>query len=512
MSLDVKITQATDATLTGDNWQYIMDVCDTISSDPEVNTKAAIKQIKTRLAQKDANVVLRSLTLLMAMGENCGSRMQQEIASSSFLKDSLLSRFPDRKVHKDVKVRVAEVLLQLEKSFAKDPSLKAVADACATVREKYPQYLKTAPSKPAKTQLTVKDRQNEDAELERALSLSVQEYEREQSVRKSYLASKPLPETHSAIDRSKDQGKQVGPGQFTGGGDNSQTQPPGGVSGSADDTVTIASVKKVCALYDLISYEPDELSFKKGDIITVIESVYRDWWRGALPTGKVGIFPLNYVTPVVSKSPEELAREQKLEAALIDHESKKVDRLLALLSSDPDSVREEEVTDLYNSIVPLKPVLAKLIGKHSARKDELRALNDQVNEETKLYNSSIDNMISQRQNTSSNYPLSAPQYQAPPQSEIRPPAQVPPHVQAPPQLQNYSPQYSQYSSHPPAQNHRPSVQQGTGNGSYLEQQPTSAGFGNGGYNYGPGPASSPGNHQQQGQYSPQQAYRQSYHY
>ena len=51
---------------------------------------------------------------------------------------------------------------------------------------------------------------------------------------------------------------------------------------------TVATVSKVRALYDLVSYEPDELSFRKGDVITVIESVYRDWWRGSLPSGKLG--------------------------------------------------------------------------------------------------------------------------------------------------------------------------------------------------------------------------------
>ncbi|KAM3417474.1 hypothetical protein BST61_g5718 [Cercospora zeina] len=57
---------------------------------------------------------------------------------------------------------------------------------------------------------------------------------------------------------------------------------------------TAVTVKKVVALYDFVPYEAEELAFKKGDTISVVESVYQDWWKGSLD-GRVGIFPLNYV-------------------------------------------------------------------------------------------------------------------------------------------------------------------------------------------------------------------------
>lgn len=42
---------------------------------------------------------------------------------------------------------------------------------------------------------------------------------------------------------------------------------------------TAATVSRVRALFDFQPSEPGELPFKKGDIIAVIESVFRDWWR-----------------------------------------------------------------------------------------------------------------------------------------------------------------------------------------------------------------------------------------
>jgi hypothetical protein len=50
----------------------------------------------------------------------------------------------------------------------------------------------------------------------------------------------------------------------------------------------------VRALYDFTPSEPEELAFRKGDVITVLSSEYKDWWKGSL-NGRTGIFPLNYV-------------------------------------------------------------------------------------------------------------------------------------------------------------------------------------------------------------------------
>lgn len=427
--LEKLIKRATDETLTTDNWQYILDVCDNISKNPEVSTKAAIKIISARLALKDANIILRTLSLLVAVAENCGSRMRQEIASTVFLQDSLIKKLADRKLHKQVKFRVAEVIQQLNESFKTDPSLRPIADAYATVKSKYSQYLISPPDKPAKQQISQQDKQQEEKEMERALLLSVQEYEREQSLKKSYLNSKPLPVVETGNKQTQNSVASA----------SNATRVPAQTEPKEDETATIASVKKVCALYDLISYEPDELSFKKGDIITVIESVYRDWWRGTLSNGKVGIFPLNYVTPVVSKSPAELSREFTLEARLMESELKKVDNLLALLSADPNTVDEDQVTQLYNEVIPLKANLAKFIDKYSTRKDELRAMHDQLTAESKMYLQFIDSIVTMR--TQNQY------------------AGTLPYPTGPGQDSRLSPAYP------------------TSTGA-LEQQPTSAGFGN----------------------------------
>lgn len=407
--VDSLIQKATDETLTTDNWRIIMEVCDEVSASPERNTKVAIQSIKTRLNKKDANVILRSLSLLVALAENCGSRMQQEIASTSFLQENLMKKLADKKLHKQLKVKIADTIAQLDNSFKNDPSLRPISDAHRQVIAKYGQYLTVLPDKPAKQELTSQERNQQDLELERALKLSVQEYEREQTMRKAYLSEKPLPQANESPQLQQQQQQQQPQSQ-------SQSQLTKIKLVAKDTTATISTVKKVCALYDLISYEPDELSFRKGDIITVIESVYRDWWRGSLPNGKVGIFPLNYVRPVISKSPEELAHDQQIEADLMNVQSRNVNKLLALLSSQPDPRAEEEITQLYNSIIPHKATIAKLIESYSARKDELRVMNDQLSQETISYNEILDDLVSVRQKAAAStgsalpYPSTRPQY------------------------------------------------------------------------------------------------------
>jgi LAS seventeen-binding protein 1/2 len=43
-----------------------------------------------------------------------------------------------------------------------------------------------------------------------------------------------------------------------------------------------------------VSKEPNDLSFREGDIIEVVAEMNADWWTGKL-NGKQGIFPSNYV-------------------------------------------------------------------------------------------------------------------------------------------------------------------------------------------------------------------------
>lgn len=199
--------------------------------------------------------------------------------------------------------------------FSNDADLGIMYDAYYRLKQTNPTL--QAPSAPQKNNLTDVDRQKEEEELQIALKLSLQEEERKKKVAESAVAS------------------SAGPSTGAGGSASQPTPIPSHPTGT-----TAATVSRVRALYDFAPSEPGELEFKKGDVIAVLESVYKDWWRGSLK-GKTGIFPLNYVEKLTDPTPDELHREAQMEAEVFA-EIKNVEKLLTLLSTSNTAPREED--------------------------------------------------------------------------------------------------------------------------------------------------------------------------
>ncbi|KAJ8001631.1 hypothetical protein DPEC_G00171480 [Dallia pectoralis] len=82
------------------------------------------------------------------------------------------------------------------------------------------------------------------------------------------------------------------------------TQPPGPRPANpvappqrAAGVASGGALMRVKARYDFVAEEVDELSFRAGDIIDVLESSDGSWWKGRL-MGQMGLFPTNYTHPV----------------------------------------------------------------------------------------------------------------------------------------------------------------------------------------------------------------------
>lgn len=193
--------------------------------------------------------------------------------------------------------------------FSKDAELGIMYDAYYRLKQTNPTL--QAPSAPQKQGLTASDRQKEDDELQMALKLSLQEDERKKGAASSSSAQ---------------------PGSSS--NEDAAPAPP------VPAGTTAATVSRVRALFDFAPSEPGELEFKKGDVIAVLESVYKDWWRGSLK-GNTGIFPLNYVEKLTDPTPDELQREAQMEAEVFA-EIKNVEKLLTLLSTSNTGPREED--------------------------------------------------------------------------------------------------------------------------------------------------------------------------
>jgi signal transducing adaptor molecule len=239
--------------------------------------------------------------------------MHRELASRAFT-DALLRLANDRNTHQQVKAKILERMQEWADMF-KDPDLGIMKDQYYKLKSQNPNL--HPPSAPQKSRLTDLDRQKEEEELQMALKLSIQD-------KTAQSQAKPAEPSASAGPSQSQPAAQP------------QTVPSG---------TTAATVSRVRALFDFHATDPDELTFRKGDIIAVLESVYKDWWKGLL-RGQTGIFPLNYVEKLADPTAEELQREAQMEAEVFA-EIKNVEKLLTLLSTSTSdlNVRDnEEIT------------------------------------------------------------------------------------------------------------------------------------------------------------------------
>lgn len=218
------------------------------------------------------------------------------------------------------------------------------------------------PSKPGKREITDVDRQMEEEELQMALALSIKDKPsgapagapaaRAESSAAAASASVPAPALAQASQAEPAEAQPV-------------------LSGTS-----VATVSRVRALFDFQPSEPGELQFRKGDIIAVLESVYKDWWKGSL-RGQTGIFPLNYVEKLPDPTVDELQREAQMEADVFG-QIKSVEKLLTLLSTrntDLNVSENEEISNLYEATLKIRPKLIELIGKYSQKKGKYYSYN-----------------------------------------------------------------------------------------------------------------------------------------
>ncbi|KAH9921712.1 uncharacterized protein BXZ73DRAFT_51654 [Epithele typhae] len=397
------VAKTTDENLTGENWELILNLCDKIQEEGEQGARNVIAAVLKRLAHRNPNVQLYTLTLTESLSKNCGLEINREISSRAFTQ-GLEKLITDRTTHDKVKKRALGLVAVWSAEFEKDASLGIMEECYESLKSKGFKF--ETPTEPPPPDVDDEVRRREEEELQRVLELSMHDKGGRSQWDSFTLASS------SGAGGSGAGTSSAAPGSAR---PSQSSQPPtygGYVPSSAPTAVssmsaptpaepspsTVSSatattpspvsthstdsgipiVTRVRALHTFEPTEAGELAFDKGDVIKVVDRNYKDWWRGQLK-GRTGIFPVNYVEPLPEPTAAEIAREAEQEASVFS-QAANVDRLLMMLRTmDPaqDNLADnEEIQELYRSCMTLRPRIVKLIDKYSQKRADLVSMNE----------------------------------------------------------------------------------------------------------------------------------------
>ncbi|KAI0028889.1 hypothetical protein K488DRAFT_57578 [Vararia minispora EC-137] len=412
---DEIVVNATDENLTSENWELIINLVDKVTDEGEQGARNVVASILKRLAHRNPNVQLYSLSLIESLSKNCGKTLHVEIASRSFtqgLEKLIIDRAFTQTTHDKVRRKALHLIGMWAEEWGDDPTLGIMEECYKALKAK--NYSFNAPDEPSPPEVDDEVRRREEEELQRALEISMTDKGGRQQWAQYSLASsssagasgsgsgsRPAVAGLSAAGSSTsaartEPARSYGGGYVPNANSNAQShsQPPYSAQpattaapvavvpepdpASSTPAPTSGPVTRVRALHTFEPSEAGELAFERGDIIKVVDRGYKDWWRGQLK-GRTGIFPVNYVEPLPEPTAAELAAEAQQEANVFA-QAANVDRLLAMLRQmDPakDNLADnEEIQELYRSSMALRPKIVKLIDKYNQKRADLVAMNE----------------------------------------------------------------------------------------------------------------------------------------
>uniref|UniRef100_A0A7E4VJF6 Signal transducing adapter molecule 1 n=1 Tax=Panagrellus redivivus TaxID=6233 RepID=A0A7E4VJF6_PANRE len=253
---DELVERATAETLTEENWSVMLDISDSVNNDDTDGVKSALYSVRKRLNHRDPHVVIYALSLLDCLWNNAGINFRHTVSSKDFvpqLRDLAKTSITP------VALKTCTIVRKwAENECSKDASLALISSLYKDLKSSGARFEDSEPKK----KVNLSKQLDEEAELAKAIALSLKETKKSQ-------ISEPVQSYYPSI--SQDIG---GPSHAP-----VRQQP---------------QTREVKALYDFDAVEDNELSFKTGDIITVLEDSDPNWWKGQSHRG-VGLFPSSFV-------------------------------------------------------------------------------------------------------------------------------------------------------------------------------------------------------------------------
>ncbi|XP_052763789.1 signal transducing adapter molecule 1-like [Mya arenaria] len=360
---DPDVEKATSEMNTVEDWGLIMDICDKVKNNN--GSKDCLRSIVKRLNHRVPFVAMQALTMLHACVNNCGREFHLEICSRDFIAEcrTLINQKAHPRVAQKLKFLIktwAEM-----KEFKEDAALNLIPTFYDSLKKEKLDFADPDASPKTTVKLStdpnVAQSQQEEDDLMKAIALSLQE-------------EKTGHKTSSGLY----------PTTF-------------GASGSSSSP-RVREVRKVRALYDFEAVEDNELTFKSGELISVLDDSDPNWWKGFNQRGE-GLFPANFVTADLTVEPEETKKKvgfsEEVEVKTIeapeqlDIDEEKIDDMLQQIQNAdptgetrPDAVEMLQLEEQCKAMGPLIDAeLEKIDKKHA----DLCGINTKVLEALQMY-------------------------------------------------------------------------------------------------------------------------------